>query len=336
MAIGRSRAKGGSSKGYGRQWFTDRIRRDEAFAAAGTRGRKLVNGQPTGEPVVVAVLDTGIDLSHPAFNGRLVAQADMWDFVDNDNDPGEVGALRVDAAYGHGTHVAGIVALTVPDARIMPIRILGQDGSGELWRITAGLIWAASHGAEIANLSIGYPDDVRVLHDLLDCFDLGMTADGTTFPEIGTHRLAVSVAAGNGGSTTPVFPAAEQRDGMLSVGASTRYDMLAGFSSYDRHWVDVTAPGEEIVGPIPGGRYAMWSGTSMAAPIVAGIAALLKATDPNWSTFPTPHDLLGRIKETSVDKRMGVLQPWNTDVRLDRVDALCAVQNDLQCPIPFP
>lgn len=74
----------------------------------------------------------------------------------------------------------------------------------------------------------------------------------------------------------------------------------------------------------------------MAAPVVAGVAALLKATDPNWSTFPTPHDLLNRIKETSVDKRMGVLPPWNTEVRLNRVDALCAVQNTLPCPIPFP
>ena len=110
---------------------------------------------------MVAVLDTGIDLTHPAFAGRLVPVVDRWDFVDGDNDPSEVGALHINPVYGHGTHVAGIVSLVVPDAKIMPIRILKPDGSGELWRITAGLIWAANHGADIANLSIGYPENVQ-------------------------------------------------------------------------------------------------------------------------------------------------------------------------------
>src|SRR5205085_3016384 len=117
----------------------------------------------------------------------------------------------------------------------MPLRILDRDGSGELWRITAALIWAANHGADVANLSIGYPENVRLLKDLLDCLDAGVTMPGpppTTFPEIGTHRLAVSVAAGNGGSTAMVYPAAESADGMLAVCASTPNDLVAPFSSY--------------------------------------------------------------------------------------------------------
>jgi hypothetical protein len=73
----------------------------------------------------------------------------------------------------------------------------------------------------------------------------------------------------------------------------------------------------------------------MAAPVVAGIAAILKATDPNWQTFPTPHDLLDRIAETSVDKRYENPR-WADQERLRRVDALCAVTNNLNCPIPFP
>jgi subtilisin family serine protease len=194
------------------------------------------------------------------------------------------------------------------------------------------LIWAANHGADVANLSIGYPDDVRVLHDLLDCLDVGVSGTGTTFPELGTHRLAVSVASGNGGDTTMIFPAAETRDGMLSVAASSRYDLLASFSSYERHWIDVTAPGEDIVSTLPGGRYGMWSGTSMAAPIVAGVTALYKARYP--TTYPSPHLMLEQIKETSVDKRY-TASPWG-EVRLMRVDALCAVTNNLNCPIPFP
>src|SRR4029079_13408212 len=137
-------------KGFMRQYFPQRIRLNEAFAAAGTKGIRVDNGQP----VVVAVLDTGIDLDHPAFAGRLVPVSDRWDFVDRDNDPSEVGQLRVDAAYGHGTHVAGIVSLVVPDAKIMPLRILDREGTGDAWRLVAALIWAANHGADVANLSV--------------------------------------------------------------------------------------------------------------------------------------------------------------------------------------
>ena len=182
----------------------------------------------------------------------------------------------------------------------------------------------------MANLSIGYPENVRVLHDLLDCIDVGATPEGTTFPELGTRRLAVSVASGNGGNTAMIFPAAERRDGMLSVAASTRDDKLAIFSSYDRSWIDVTAPGDEIVSALPGGRYGVWSGTSMAAPIVAGVIALVKARYP--TTFAAPHDMLDQVKETAVDKRYNAL-PWG-EIRLRRVDALCAVTNNLACPIP--
>jgi subtilisin family serine protease len=294
-------------------------------------GKRLDNNQP----IVVAVLDTGIDLNHPAFAGRLVGPQDRWDFVDGDNDPSEVGVLRQDQAYGHGTHVAGIIALTAPDAKIMPLRILDRDGSGELWRITAAIIWAARHGADIVNLSIGYPDRVRVLSSLLQCADVGVSDDGTTFPEIGTGRLIITVSSGNNGeipgmATTRVYPAAERVSSKIAVAASTRFDGLATFSSYSTDWVNVTAPGEDIVSALPDGRYGVWSGTSMAAPITAGIAALLKARYPK--KFATPHDLIEYIVKTSVDKRFSAL-PWG-DVRLNRVDALCAVTGNLNCPVP--
>ena len=280
---------------------------------------------------MVAVLDTGIDLTHPAFAQRLVDPADRWDFVQGDNDPSEVGTLRIDPSYGHGTHVAGIVALTAPDVKIMPLRILDQNGEGELWRITAALIWAANHGADVANLSLGYPEDVRVLHDLLDCLDLGTTPTGTTFPEIATRRLAVAVSSGNGANAVEVFPAAEQRDGMLSVSATTRYDEMALFTSYGRSWVDVGAPGEDIISALPGGRYGMWSGTSMAAPIVAGITALVRAR--YTAACLTPHNILGHIKETAVKLRWDNTVQWG-DVRLNRVDALSSVATAPVCTVP--
>lgn len=127
-----------------------------------------------------------------------------------------------------------------------------------------------------------------------------------------------------------IFPAAEDLNGSIGVGASTRIDTLASFSTYDRAWVEVTAPGEEIVSALPGNRYGMWTGTSMAAPIVSGITALVKAKNP---LLTIPHDWLNIVKETSVDKRFPNLPPWG-EVRLKRVDALCAVTNNPNCPIP--
>jgi subtilisin family serine protease len=209
----------------------------------------------------------------------------------------------------------------------MPLRVLDQNGEGELWRITAAIIWAANHGAEVANLSFGYPDDVRLLKDLFDCTDVGTTPTGTTFPEIGLNRLAVVAAAGNGGNTVPIFPAAEDLNGSIGVGASTRNDMLAEFSTYDRGWVEVTAPGEYIVSALPGNRYGMWTGTSMAAPIVSGLTALVRAKNPELTV---PHDWLDIVKETSLDIRLGSVPPWG-EVRLNRVDALCAVTNAQDC-----
>jgi subtilisin family serine protease len=291
-------------------------------------------------------LDTGIDLSHPAFEGHLVEPQKMWDFVDNDSDPSEVGVSRVNPSYGHGTHVAGIIALTAPDAKIMPIRILGPDGSGELWRVTAGVIWAAQHGAEVVNLSIGYPTNVRLLKDLIDCADDGISGDGTTFPEIGTQRLTIVAAAGNSGVQRDInghllktYPAAERLDPMLGVGSSTRYDKLSDFSSFNDpadsggDWVNIVAPGEDIVSAIPGGRYAMWTGTSMAAPMVSGVAALVRAEYP-IEIYPTLTSslLAARIKNSAFQIQRYDDPLRGFQVRFGRLDALSAVSG----PPPAP
>ena len=112
-----------------------------------------------GAGVKVAVLDTGIDKTHPLFAGKLLPGRD---FVDNDNDPSEVGTSGV-GAYGHGTHVAGIVLMVAPDAKIIPIRVLDQNGVGNVWTLSKALNYAANpdgnpatdDGANIINLSLG-------------------------------------------------------------------------------------------------------------------------------------------------------------------------------------
>jgi subtilisin family serine protease len=294
---------------------------------------------------VIAVLDTGIDLTHPAFAGKLVPG---WDFVDNDNDPSEVGVLRVNPTYGHGTHVAGIVALTAPQAKIMPIRVLDENGESDLWKIKDALIWAANHGADVVNLSLGYPKDLTAqsntfLQDLSNGCDGVVVAGQQTFPEFNDEILVVVAGAGNGGEigngADKIYPAAERGmtdDNLLSVGSSSRFDLLSTFSTMadvqirdtDR-WVRTVAPGEDIVSAIPGGRFGVWSGTSMAAPIVSGITALVLSVRPFTATR-TATEVVNEVEETGYGWKCP-LPSRGTNMETSRVDAFCAVTNNQAC-----
>ncbi|MBV9959755.1 MAG: S8 family serine peptidase, partial [Acidobacteria bacterium] len=134
------------------QWARTKIRVDEAQQV--TRGAVAAGVlSPEPRPIVVAVLDTGIDLNHPAFAGRLVAPSDMYDFVGNDPDPSEEGSAEI-GPYGHGTHVAGLIAMVAPDAKIMPLRVLGADGKGDFFRLAEAIKFALAHGANVINLSL--------------------------------------------------------------------------------------------------------------------------------------------------------------------------------------
>ena len=239
----------------------------------------------TGDGITVAVIDTGVDQTHPDLADREIAEQNFSEAPDN-----------VDH-FGHGTHVASIVAGTgaksggkyrgvASDASILDAKVLDDNGSGlESW-IIAGMQWAAEQGADIANLSLGGPDGPEV--DPLE------EAVNSLSAEYGT--LFVIAAGNSGGDATVGSPGSA--DAALTVGAVDRDDNLAPFSSRGPRIgdgaikPDVTAPGVDIVAalhsdgtigePVEPG-YTALSGTSMATPHVAGAAALLAQEHPDWT-----------------------------------------------------
>lgn len=264
----------------GRQKASWAIGQESQYAgqwAPTTIGLAAAHRLSRGRGTTVAVLDTGVDGTHPALHDHLVAG---YDFVDDDADPREEGAFNpadpANIAFGHGTHVAGLVALVAPEARIMPIRVLKPDGSGNIWVLAEALRYAVDHGANVINMSLGTTRQTDLLDDLLN--DLSCSDDDPeeqcTNPRM--SGVVIVAAAGNGGNTVPEYPAAEDQHELLAVAASTPSDTLASFSTRGS-WIDIAAPGEQIVSTVPGGGYGAWSGTSMAAPLVAGAAALIRS-----------------------------------------------------------
>ncbi|MFD8210000.1 S8 family serine peptidase [Streptomyces sp. NPDC059695] len=244
----------------GQQWGLDALKLPDAWTT--TRG----------EETVIAVVDTGVDLDHPDLKDRLVAG---HDFVDGDDRP--------DDTNGHGTHVSGIAAAHTdngvggaggaPGTRIMPVRVLGPDGSGSDADITKGIVWAADHGAHVINLSLG---ESGLMARLLKG---GVLNQAITYA---TSKGAVVVAAA-GNDSTALQPY-EVDTPVLVVNAADRDGKPASFTNYGARNA-VSAPGVDILSTLPTYRtkesltntsgYGKLSGTSMASPYVSAVAALL-------------------------------------------------------------
>jgi subtilisin family serine protease len=178
---------------------------------------------------------------------------------------------------------------------------------------------------DVINLSLGTTHPTNLLSEIVAAVtceqddDPGEDDDCLVGPN--QHGAVVVIAAGNSGSSIPEYPAAEGVLGSLSVGASTSSDTLAAFSNYGS-WVHVAAPGENILSSVPTGEYAAWSGTSMAAPLVAGEAALVRAANPGFSAA----DLVGHI----ISKSEGIDGPLSK--RIDVAAALgIPIQGEYQC-----
>ncbi len=224
-----------------------------------------------GAGAVVAVIDTGAQLDHPALAASFTAA--RHDFVDSDDVPDDVfsgvdgdGDGVADEAAGHGTHVAGIVHLVAPDAKIMPLRVLDSDGNGDIFSVAEAILYAIHNGANVINLSLGTPSKSDLLRDVVR--------------EATRNGVVVVAAAGNLNTDAPQYPAADQCAlSVTSIGPTSTKSEFANFGGN----VDFVAPGESIYSTFPKDGYAWWSGTSMAAPFVAGQAALIHSARPALS-----------------------------------------------------
>ena len=213
-----------------------------------------------GVGMTVAVIDTGVDLNHPAIRGGFTDPTTWHDFVDGDATPQDEGTLG-SGLSGHGTEVAGIVAQVAPVAKIMPLRVLAADGTGDVASVAAAIVWATDHGANVINLSLGSAEPV--------------TAVTQAIAYANSHGVAIAAAAGNAGTEGLDYPAAEFASQPLNiaVGSVDLHDAKSAFSQYASN-LELLAPGERVFGPAPQERFAAWSGTSMSAPVVAGGLAL--------------------------------------------------------------
>jgi subtilisin family serine protease len=241
----------------------------------------------TGDPsMTVAVVDTGIDATHPDLSSKI---ASGWDFVDNDADPTDMN--------GHGTHVSGTIAAAGNDqngvagvaygSRIMPLRVLDANGQGNVADVIAGYSYAADHGIRVVNASLGSGTSSLAERDAI------ASAPNTLFV----------VAAGNGGTDgvgddvdqTPDYPCAYPLDNIVCVGATDSADQLASFSNFGTVGVDIAAPGVDIASDWAqalGGSYAWLDGTSMATPHVSGTAALVASRFPAGTAADLRRSLL--------------------------------------------
>ena len=298
---------------FPRQWHLENTGQTGGTAGADVKARAAWAERTDASSVVVAIIDTGLDYFHPDIEPNLwrndveipgngldddgdgyVDDALGYDFVNDDPDPMD--------DQSHGTHVAGIVGArgnnrrgvsgVCWNVRLMALKSFDDRGSGSIGTVLAAIHFAIRHGANIINASWGQPERSETLREAI--------------AEARSLGILTVAAAGNEKSDLAPYPAAFPE--VVTVAATEGHDLRANFSNYGP-FVDVAAPGDTILSTVPGNNFDAYSGTSMATPIVSGIAALVRARNPNatvddvervlWnsvSTIPEPRYIgRGRI-----------------------------------------
>jgi thermitase len=243
------------------QWGLTRVQASQAWAIAAPQ-----------RTVYIAIIDTGVDANHPDLSQRMRRNSNGTVYGYN----AQLNNANTNDFHGHGTHCAGIaaahtgngvgvagVAGTAP-VQIMPVKVLNDQGFGTMSDVARGITWAADNGAHVLSLSLGGNAGTQQLADAVNY--------------AWNRGCVVVAAAGNNGSNAPFYPAFYEN--ALAVAASDPDDRLTNFSQYGA-WVDIAAPGSNILSTLPSNAYEAWSGTSMACPHVAGAAALIWSCAPN-------------------------------------------------------
>ena len=265
------------------EWHYNMIKAPQAWT--------ITNGSSN---VKIAVLDTGIDNTHP----------NLANFVNMSLAKSFVGGDTMDRQK-HGTHVSGTIASygnvsgVMQNASLIPVKVLGDNGKGSTYGIQQGVLYAASIKADVINMSLGGGN-----------YSAGMFDACTTAVNAG---VVVIAASGNDGSGTVSYPAAYTN--VIAVGAVDSNRQRATFSQYGTG-LEVMAPGQDIYSTVPGGAYDTFSGTSMATPHVAGVAGLIRSVNKNL----TSAEVREILKNTAVNA--GSSNEYGYGI----VDAYAAVQ----------
>ncbi len=280
-----------NDENYKQQWGPHQILADQTW-----------NSLTTGGPIVIAMLDTGVSPTHPDLGERV---RPGYDYIGNDENPSD--------DNGHGTFTAGIAAASGNNtigvagiawgARIMPVKILDQDGRGPVSAFSQGIRYAVDKGAQIVNVSAGIPVPSQAMEAAVD-YAVG-------------KGVIVVAASGNQADGVQNYPAAYPN--VIAVSASTREDKIAEFSSYGS-FVWIAAPGKDIVSTYyrDGDRYAQLSGTSASTPFVSGTIALMLSQRGNL----TPKAIREILKATAVDIDAKGFDPRAGYGRLDTLHAV--------------
>lgn len=280
---------------FGLQWGLTKIEASQAW--------DMTAGSPS---INIAILDTGVDPDHPDLANKVISSVDFTH------------SASLDDVYGHGTHVAGIAAAMTNNAvgvaglgyssTIMNVKVLSDAGAGAYSWIASGIVWATDNGAEVINMSLGGSFASSVLEDAINY--------------AWSKGVVVVAAAGNNGDTAPMYPA--YYTNCIAVAATDANDARASWSNYG-DWVDVAAPGMSIYSTLKNDGYGYKSGTSMASPHVAGLAALVFTTVSDANGDGKLNDEVRNLIEATCDD-IGL-----SGIGYGRINAAQAVGSD---PVP--
>lgn len=269
---------------YSKQWALPKVQATKAW--------ERINN--TVRPIV-AVIDTGVDYNHEDLASQILrndkGEIIGWNFVDNNNDPMDIISTNPRGNPGHGTHCAGIIGASVdngigvsgiaPKVRIMPLRFINSDGSGDLMGAIKAIDFAIQNQAQIISASWGAAVPRAGAKPLIEAIERAA--------QKGVIFVAAAANDGKSNDVREVYPANAGLPNVISVAASDESDAKPTWSNFGRAKVDISSPGAKILSTIPNNKYKVLSGTSMATPLVAGLlAVLLGQSVADGQTFNAP------------------------------------------------